>query len=110
MSLLVLAIIWVLAAFAEELVYRGYLLNRVAELGGATRGAWIVSLLLVSAAFGFDHLGQGLSGQIIESIAGLLLALVYLGAGRNLVVAIVAHGIADTIDVALIYLDAYPGM
>ena len=31
---------WTLAAFGEELVYRGYLMNRVADLVGATRAGW----------------------------------------------------------------------
>jgi len=33
MALQWLAIVWVLAAFGEELVYRGYLMNRIADLG-----------------------------------------------------------------------------
>jgi membrane protease YdiL (CAAX protease family) len=53
---------------------------------------------------------QGPSGQVVESIAGALLALLYLATGRNLAVAIVAHGAIDTIDVGMIYLGVYPGM
>src|SRR5438309_5359158 len=47
LAVAMIALIWVLAAFGEELVYRGYLMNRVADLGGGTRAAWAVSLLAV---------------------------------------------------------------
>jgi len=49
-ALLMIALIWILAAFGEELVYRGYLMNRVADLGRGSRVAWIVSLLVISAS------------------------------------------------------------
>jgi uncharacterized protein len=37
LALVMIALIWILAAFGEELVYRGYLMNRVADLGRGTR-------------------------------------------------------------------------
>jgi membrane protease YdiL (CAAX protease family) len=49
-ALFIIALLWVLAAFGEELVYRGYLMNRVADLGGGTRTGWIVSLFLISSS------------------------------------------------------------
>jgi CAAX protease family protein len=52
LRLLALALTWTLAAFGEETVWRGYLMNRVAEFAGRSRGvAWIASLILVNAAF-----------------------------------------------------------
>ena len=62
LALVMIALLWVLAAFGEELVYRGYLMNRVADLGRGTRTVWIVSLFLISALFGFAHYEQGLTG------------------------------------------------
>jgi membrane protease YdiL (CAAX protease family) len=108
--LLGLLLSWTLAAFGEETVYRGYLMNRVAGLGNNSRAAWIVSLLLFSALFGFSHFGQGITGQIENAIDGLLLGLLYLGCGRNLWVPIIAHGITDTVDITLLFMGKYPGM
>ena len=108
-ALLMIGLIWILAAFGEELVYRGYLMNRTADLGGGTRVAWIASLLLVSALFGFSHYQQGLTGIIEEGSDGLILGLLYLGCRRNLAVPIVAHGVCDTIDIVLLFLGKYPG-
>jgi uncharacterized protein len=109
-ALVIIALLWVFAAFGEELVYRGYLMNRVADLGRGSRTAWIVSLFLISALFGFSHYQQGLTGIIEEGSDGLILGLMYLASRRNLAIPIVAHGVCDTIDIALLFLGKYPGL
>lgn len=101
---------WTLAAFGEEMVYRGYLMNRVADLFNRTRRAWIISLIAVHVAFGLAHAYQGLTGIIDEGLMGLLLGMIYLRTGRNLAVPIIAHGVSDTIDLLLMFLGKYPGM
>ena len=101
---------WTLAAFGEEMVWRGYLMNRVADLGNRTWRAWICSLIAVSIVFGMAHADQGLTGIIEESIAGLFLGAMYLWTGRNLAIPIIAHGVEDTLDMVLIFLGKYPGM
>jgi membrane protease YdiL (CAAX protease family) len=108
--LLLLVLAWTLAAFGEEMVYRGYLMNLIADLGGQTRAAWIASLLVVHTLFGLAHSYQGISGAIVEGLSGLLLGLIYLGFRRNLAVPIIAHGITDTVDLVLIFLGKFPGM
>ncbi len=110
MLALFLILTWTLAAFGEEMVYRGYLMNRVAGLGRNSRTVWIASLLIVSVLFGFGHLDQGITGQIENAIDGLLLGLLYLAFGRNLWVPIIAHGVADTVDIMLLFLGKYPGV
>lgn len=110
LALLAAALIWIVAAFGEELVFRSYLMNRVADLGGGTRAAWVVSLLLISAVFGFSHYQQGLTGIIEEGSDGLILGCMYLACRRNLAVPIVAHGVCDTIDIGLLFLGKYPGV
>ena len=109
-ALLMIALVWIFAAFGEELVYRGYLMNRMADLGRGTRTAWIVSLLVTSAIFGLTHYRQGLTGIVEEGSDGLILGLLYLACRRNLAVPIVAHGVCDTIDIFLLFLGKYPGM
>lgn len=101
---------WTLAACGEELVYRGYLMNRVAGLGNNTPAAWVMSLVLVNTLFGFGHLYQGITGIIENIIDGSLLGVLYLACGRNLWAPIIAHGVTDTVDLLLIFLGQYPGM
>ncbi|MBZ5597535.1 MAG: CPBP family intramembrane metalloprotease [Acidobacteriia bacterium] len=102
--------IWTLAAFGEEMVWRGYLMNRVADLGKRTRLAWFVSLIVVNMGFGYAHSYQGITGIIDEGLMGVLLGLMFLGTGCNLWVPIVAHGVQDTVDLLLIYFSMYPGL
>lgn len=108
--LLVLAANWTLGAFGEELVYRGYLMNRVARLAGGTPAAWAASLVAVSALFGWGHVDQGVTGQVQAAIDGLMLGLLYLATGRNLLVPIVSHGVSNTLAFVLIYYGHYPGL
>ncbi|HEY4979326.1 MAG TPA: type II CAAX endopeptidase family protein [Candidatus Acidoferrum sp.] len=110
LTLIYVVLAWVLAGFGEEMVYRGYLMNRVADLFNRTRTAWIISLIGVHVAFGIAHAYQGWTGIIDEGLAGFLFALIYLRTGRNLAVPIIAHGLGDTIDFILIFLGKYPGM
>jgi membrane protease YdiL (CAAX protease family) len=108
--LIYLALVWVLGALGEELVYRGYLMNRIAGLFRNTRAAWTVSLVAVSVAFGCAHLDQGSTGMVENILNGLLLGGLYLACGRNLAVPVIAHAFSDTLDFLLIYLGKYPGM
>jgi len=105
-----IALAWILAAFGEEMVYRGYLTNRVAEIFGKSKNAWFVAGSSVTFVFGFAHFPQGPTGVIENIIDGAILAGLYFATGRNLWAPIIAHGVQDTIDVVLIYLGVYPGL
>jgi hypothetical protein len=95
--LLWLGIIWTYAAFGEEIGYRRYLLNRVADLGGHSRIALLLGLLWSSVLFGCAHWYQGSAGVVSAMASGLVYGSAYLLAGENLWVAICAHGISDTL-------------
>ena len=105
---ILVALAWTLAAVGEEVVYRGYLMNRVAELFKPGATATAIGLATMSIVFGFAHAYQGVSGIIDEGFMGLLLGMMYLAGGRNLMIPIIAHGVQDTIDVVLLYLGSYP--
>jgi hypothetical protein len=105
-----LGLSWTLAAFGEEVCFRGFLMKRLAQVFGESRPAWIVSLLLSSVLFGWGHTAQGVSGWVQEGLSGLLLGLLFLATRRNLTVPIVAHGVSNTLAFVLIYLGSYPGL
>lgn len=107
---ILIALSWVQAGIGEEGVYRGYVMNRVADALNRTRGSWAASLILVSTLFGLAHTYQGITGVLETALAGLTLGLLYLGCGRNLSIPIIAHAFADTVDFTLIFLGKYPGM
>jgi membrane protease YdiL (CAAX protease family) len=105
-----LVLVWTLAALGEELVYRGYILNRAADLGSGSPGAWIVGLVLVSVLFGLGHLYQGATGVADTTITGLILGGLYLAYDRNLWVPILTHGLSDTIALLLVFFDLVPAV
>jgi membrane protease YdiL (CAAX protease family) len=104
-----LAISWIVAAFGEEIVYRGYFMNRITDLIGKTRSGWVVSLILSAILFGLIHHYQGTSGMVSTGISGLVFGILYLATKRNLWTAILAHGAYDTVGFLLIFLGKYPG-
>lgn len=71
--LLMLAGSWILAALGEELVWRGYLLNRLADLLGRTWRGWALGFAVMGVAFGLAHAPQGFTGVAENVIDGLLL-------------------------------------
>lgn len=105
-----LGLSWTLAAFGEEICFRGFLMKRVAQLFGESRVGWVAALVLSSALFGWGHTEQGVSGWIQEGLSGLILGILFLSAKRNLVVPIVAHGVSNTLAFVLIYFGRYPGL
>ncbi|HMH44207.1 MAG TPA: CPBP family intramembrane glutamic endopeptidase [Pyrinomonadaceae bacterium] len=98
-----LAVAWTLAAFGEEMIFRGYLMNRVADIVGRTRTGWVISLLLSSLIFGLGHGYQGVAGVIDTATIGLLLGTLYLVSKRNLWVNIICHGVIDSISLIALY-------
>src|SRR5579864_5081899 len=108
--LIYMILLWALGALGEEIVYRGYLMNRLAGIFRSSQTGWIVSLLAVSVVFGCGHLDQGATGMIENVWAGLLLGFLYLACGRNLTIPVIAHAVGDTLDFVLIYMGKYPGM
>jgi membrane protease YdiL (CAAX protease family) len=89
-------IVWTFAAFGEEIGYRGYLLNRVADVGGRSKTAYWAGVLTVSVLFGYGHYYKGPAGIVDSGMAGLVLGATYVLSGRNLWVCILAHGFIDT--------------
>jgi len=103
-ALVGLLIVWTFASFGEEMVYRGYLLTRAADVLGRLDLAYWAGMILVSLLFGLGHFYKGPSGVLDSTYSGLVLGAAYLVASRNLWVPILAHGMADTIAVFVVFM------
>lgn len=99
-----LVTVWILAAFGEEFVYRGYLLNRISDLTGTSRFGWVVALLASSIVFGVMHHYQGAVGVIDTGVSGLVFGGLYLMWRRNLWMPILTHGFSNSIALVLAFL------
>ena len=104
-ALFALLLVWAFAAFGEEIAYRGYLLTRAADIGKRSTAAYWIGIVLVSVLFGYGHYYKGASGVIDSGVAGLILGIAYMLAGRNLWASIFAHGFIDTFGI----IDAFFG-
>lgn len=100
----ILTVVWIGAAFGEEMFSRGILMNRLAEVFGNTPLAWGIALFGQAAFFGFAHAYQGLAGIFLTGGIGFILGAFYLLGQRNLWPLILAHGLIDTISLTQFYL------
>jgi uncharacterized protein len=98
-ALVWLLLVWTWAAFGEEVGYRGYLLTRAADIGGRTKAAYWIGIVVVSVLFGYGHYYKGPAGILDSGVAGLVLGAAYMLSGRNLWTSILAHGFIDTVGV-----------
>ena len=100
-------LVWLLGAFLEEMIYRGYVMNRFADLFGDKRAGWITAVLASSALFAIGHINMGLPSVLENFVFAVVFAGLYLGARRNLWLPIIAHGFYNTLGLVLIYLGMY---
>jgi len=99
-----LVIAWTTAAFGEELIWRGFVMKKMALLLGDNRISWIIALLFSSLFFGLIHSYQGPVGMIQTGLAGLILGTIFILNGRkSLWVNIFMHGMTNTLSYILIY-------
>jgi membrane protease YdiL (CAAX protease family) len=100
---------WGSAAFGEELLWRGFLMDRLGRLPGL--GGQAVAVVVIQAAlFALPHLYQGWSGAVVTGTVGLILGWMRLRTGGNLWPLIIAHGLVDTIMLTAGYFDAFAGL
>ena len=100
-----LAYVIVGAGFSEELVYRGYLFERLGKLIGKGALATIATVVITTALFAVSHWQQGIFGIVNAGITGIAVALVYLACRRRLFVPMVMHAAFDITAAAMIYLN-----
>jgi len=104
--LLVLVTVWLLVAFVEEIIFRGYMMSDIAELIGTSKAALAVNVIVSSVLFGLAHWYQGKSGVLSTGIVGAVLGILFIASGFNLWLPILTHGIIDTVGLFLIYINA----
>ena len=102
-AIIALLFIWISAAFGEEIVWRGYFMRQFIKLFGDGKLSLIINILLFAFLFGFFHAYQGISGQIITGLIGMILSIIFHLKKYDLWFNIVVHGVFDTIGLIAIY-------
>jgi membrane protease YdiL (CAAX protease family) len=98
-----LLLTWTLAAFGEEIVYRGYIQNRVVDIFGDTRDGWLAAVLISSILFGLAHTEQGIIGVVLTFLDAIFFCFLYHHFKRNLWASILAHGMSNSIGLITFY-------
>lgn len=99
--------IWLSAAFAEELLFRGFIQSRLEDLLGG-HGGWILVVLLQGALFGLLHFHEQASGMVVYGSIGAIFGAFYYFGGRNLWHLILFHGLRDSMALVQIFLNGLP--
>jgi membrane protease YdiL (CAAX protease family) len=100
----VLLVSWLHAALCEEIISRGFLLQRFELLFGG--GAWAlgVAVVLQGVLFGLAHYPQGATGVASTALGGILWGAIFLFVRRNLWVVVIGHAVMDTTVFVLVFL------
>jgi membrane protease YdiL (CAAX protease family) len=100
----VLLVSWLHAALCEEIISRGFLLQRFGLLFGG--GAWALgaAVVLQGVLFGLAHYPQGAAGVASTALGGILWGVTFLLVRRNLWVVVVGHAVMDTSLFGLVFL------
>lgn len=103
MLVLTLVGVYTVSSFGEEVIYRGFLITRLAELLPANRVGPIVAAILSAVVFGAAHYAWGPVGVVQTTLMGLVFAGAYLLLRRNLWILILAHMLMDTLLIVPLY-------
>ncbi len=103
--IILMIVMWVFAAFGEELLFRGYYMKSLAELIGNNNTSWLLSALITSTYFGISHAYQGLIGVVSVFLWSFVISLLFIKNRNNLLLLVLIHGIYDSIGITLIYLN-----
>lgn len=102
-AILMLLVLPFTASIPEEIIYRGFLMDRLTKIFGAGRGGAALTVLVQSLLFGSVHFGWGVGGVIVTAMMGAVWGIAFLLCGRNLWIMIIAHSIGHVAMVAQLY-------
>jgi len=98
-----LALTWTIAAFGEEMAYRGYIQRRIRDVLGDGRLGVFAAIGVSSVLFGLAHREQGLIGVIVTFGDALVFSWLKRRFHDNLWASILAHGFSNTIGLVTFY-------
>jgi membrane protease YdiL (CAAX protease family) len=103
-----LLVSWIVAAFGEEIIFRGYLVNRLNEVISNNIAGKLLVIILAGVAFGMVHFYQGLHGVLSAGLIGISQASIYIARKMKLTLPVIAHGAYDTIGFVLLFAGLNP--
>jgi hypothetical protein len=102
---IMLGVGWIIGGFLEEILFRGFLLNRLSNVFKSRAMGDAIAIIITCGSFGYSHLYQGLGGMISTGLISAIIAIIYIFSNRNIWYAILTHGFINTFAFILIYFD-----
>ncbi|MBI0401140.1 CPBP family intramembrane glutamic endopeptidase [Cyclobacterium marinum] len=103
LSIVWLLIVWATAGFGEEIIFRGYLMRQFIKFFGDGKISLAINILIICSFFGYMHMQQGISGQLVVVIIGALLSLIFYLRKYDLWFMIMIHGFFNTLGILSFY-------
>ena len=100
----ILPMVWLSAGFTEEMLFRGFLFNRLLMILGRGPLPFCVAAVIQAALFSLGHLYQGWPGVVQISAISLFLLVASRVLKGNLWPAILMHGLLDSISLAILVM------
>jgi len=98
-----LLIVWATAAFGEEIIFRGYFMRQFVKFFGEGKISIVINILLFSSFFGYMHMQQGITGQIVAATTGALLSVIFYIRKYDLWFNVMVHGFFNTLGLLSFY-------
>ena len=98
-----LLIVWATAGFGEEIIFRGYFMRQFAKFFGDSKVSIALNIMVFASFFGFMHMQQGITGQIVTASMGALLSTLFYLRKYDLWFNIAVHGFFNTLGILSFY-------
>lgn len=94
-----LCLMWLSAAFGEELFFRSYIIAQLQRIMGNRP---VLHILISAVLFALPHIYQGVSGAVTTFVFGVCFGFIYVR-WKNSWINILVHGLIDTVFLTLSY-------
>ncbi|MFC4096432.1 CPBP family intramembrane glutamic endopeptidase [Euzebyella saccharophila] len=102
-TLIWLLLVWATAAFGEEIIFRGYFMRQFVKFFGDSQISLIFNIIIFSSFFGYMHMQQGITGQIVAGTTGALLCIIFYLREYDLWFNVMVHGFFNTLGILSFY-------
>ncbi|GAA5021158.1 hypothetical protein GCM10011506_03290 [Marivirga lumbricoides] len=102
-TLIWLGVVWATAAFGEEIIFRGFLMRQFVKFFGDSKISIAINILIICGFFGYMHMQQGITGQLVAASTGALLSIIFYKRNYDLWFTIMVHGFFNTLGILSFY-------
>lgn len=98
-----LLIVWATAGFGEEIIFRGYFMRQFVKFFGDSKISLAIYILIFCSFFGYMHMQQGITGQLVTASMGALLSIIFYMRKYDLWFMVMIHGFINTLGIISFY-------